>query len=132
MSNKARDLASLAGLTAAAYTAAQARMGALKRKETELREKLDALAASRQHDAGEAVFSDPARRAGADLLWQRWVDTRRSALNKELVNNLVAQTRAKTLLTKEFGRHEAIKGLREQASEKARAEQLRRAERNGF
>lgn len=132
MTDQTRALTSMVGLTAAAYTAAQARMGALKRQEADLRDKLAALTASRQHDPDEGQLTDPARKAGADLLWQRWVDKRRTALNRELVNNLVSQNHAKVALAKDFGRNEAIKGLREKAIELARAEKLRRAERNGY
>jgi hypothetical protein len=132
MSKATQDLASMANLTAAAYMAAQARMATLKSKEAALRQTLADLSASRRYDSGDVPLSDPARRAGADLLWQRWVDSRRTTLNLELVNVLVAQAQAKVVLAKTFGRNEAIKGLQASALQKARAENLRRAERNGY
>ena len=128
MKDKRHQVAAIAALTEAAFAASQARMGALKRREAELRDKIDALGAS-SRSASQEDGLDPAARAGADLLWQRWVEGRRSKLNVELANTLVAQAQAKDKLAKDFGRHEAAKDLRRQHEVSARADALRRAER---
>lgn len=129
---KDKYMRGLSQLTSAAFEASQFKMGALVRHEAELREMIASLEKARQHAPDDAQLTDPARRAGADLLWQRWVDTRRSSLNMELVNNLVAQAHAKTALAKDFGRNEAVRGLKERQEILARAEASRRAERRGF
>lgn len=127
MSRKSKEISALVGLTEAAFVAAQARMAALKRREQELRSMLDELQASRTAKS-VAGSSDPATRAGADILWQRWVDSRRSALNMELAQNLGAQAYSRAGLVRDFGRHEATKKILARQKKTARAEQVRRAE----
>lgn len=109
------DLKALSRLTDAAFAASQSRMGALRQKEQELRDKLAALDAARKSRA--ASLTDPAPEpdaalvAGADLMWYTWIETRRAALNAELSRNRVAQEAARAALGVAFGRAQSTDGL---------------------
>ena len=130
MSRGIEDAAALVRIVSAAYAASQARLGALVRREAELRETLAELQGARVRSGGDDG-SDPARRAGADLLWQRWVDGRRDMLNRELAQVLAGQARARAALARDFGRDQAIRGLHDRLVAEARTARSRRAERDG-
>ncbi len=106
-----RDLLALSRLTGAAFAARQARMGVLRQAEMALREKLAALDSARTARAESLTEADPALQAGADLLWQSWVELRRAALNTELSQTLLAQEAARAALGLAFGRDQAIHAL---------------------
>jgi hypothetical protein len=105
-------------------------MGALKLQEADLREKLASLDNSRKARAA-AISTDPdaALLAGADPLWHRWIDRRRSALNTALARVLVAQELAHTGLVRAFGRKAAAESLCDQHLTETRRAQERAAER---
>lgn len=106
-----RDLRDLTQLTTAVFSTHQARMGMLRQAEQVLRNKLAGLDSSRMARALSLTEADPALQAGADLLWQSWIEQRRSALNAELSRNLVAQESARAALGLAFGRDQATKAL---------------------
>lgn len=108
--NRLADLEALAALTGAAFDAAQGRMAVLRRRESELRQRLAAIdpASSGYRSGGVA---DPACRAEADLLWQRWADGRRRALTAELARLLSEIADAEEELRPAFGRREAARQL---------------------
>lgn len=132
MSGDPGALAALARLADAGFAARQARLGALRTQEAALRGKLAALDAGRSARAQTlGGAGDAALRAGADLLWQGWVDGRRRALNIELSRNLALQEIARAQLAQAFGRMQASRELlRQAAGARARAA-ARRAELGG-
>ncbi len=130
MSNRLAELAGFARVTGAAFDAEQARMAALRRREAELRETIADLDRPR-HDPTTPIEDDAALRAGADLNWQLWVDTRRSALNVELARCLVAQADARIVLSRAFGRNQAAQAIRDKGQRTARAYSDKRQERDG-
>lgn len=130
MNQAARDMAALARVTQAAFDAEQARMAALKRAEQDVRALIAELDLPR-HDPATPLADDAALRAGADLNWQLWVDSRRSALNAELARTLVAQAKARASLKQRFGRNEAAHALAERVRALADARKLKRSERDG-
>jgi hypothetical protein len=117
---KPNDLKALSRLTDAAFAARQAGMGALRQQEQELRDTLAALDAARKDRAAvltdQGPDADAALLAGADLMWHRWIETRRVALNTALSRNRVEQEAARAALSVAFGRAQATDGLLTQAA----------------
>ena len=111
-----RDLAALTRLTGAVFATRQARMGILRQAEQTIRDKLSSLDLARKARAQSLTEADPALQAGADLLWQSWIELRRAALNAELSQILVAQEAARAALGQAFGRDQATLGLCTQAA----------------
>ncbi len=120
------DFAGLVRLTAAAFDAAQARLAGLRRREAELREMMAALESDRRRGPRSESELDPARRAGADLLWQRWVDGRQTALNLEMARHRAVIAQAREDLKPVFGRREAARRLFEADRAARRRAALRR------
>ena len=126
---RSRELQELARLTAAVFSTQQSRMGLLQQAEQILRTKLAGLDTSRRARALSLTEADPALQAGADLLWQSWIEQRRAALNAELSRNLVAQESVRAALGRAFGRDQATLALysnakRELGKAKARRDDL--------
>jgi len=78
-----------------------------------------AVAARREIEVNLRVLDDdrrqmvqdvtqPASKAGADVLWQRWADARRAELNNKLARRLVAEDQALRVATRAFGRDQAL------------------------
>lgn len=105
------DLLALTQLTSAVFSTCQARMGALRQAEQELRDKLEALDSARKARSLSLTEADTALQAGADLLWQSWIEQRRAALNTALSRILLAQEAARAALALAFGRDQATLGL---------------------
>lgn len=116
-----RDLQALTRLTGAAFSARQAQMAALRQAEQVLRAKLAGLDSARKARAESLTEADPALQAGADLLWQSWIEQRRAALNGELSRTLVAREAARAALGLAFGRDQATQGL----CARAKADQIK-------
>ena len=112
-----QHLMALTQLTGVAFAAQQANMGALQQAAQALRDRLAALDGARRARAASLTESDPALQAGADLLWQAWIEQRRAALNAELSRNLVAQDKARIALGLAFGRNQATEKLARQAAQ---------------
>lgn len=127
MSGRRDRLAELARLSEAALLAQQARMARIKAEEAEIQRKLDALHIGRRARAETfGTGEDAAARAGADPLWHRWIDGRRTVLNHELARQRVAEDQARADLARAFGRHQATKALAERAATQAALARLRR------
>jgi len=131
MKREKTELAGLARLADAAFGAEQARMGALRRRESDIRGTIAALDAQRKARAASLSDADPALMAGADMLWHGWIDSRRSALNLELARNLADQAAARAALRRAFGRKQASEELVNRADASARLAAGRRSDR-GF
>jgi hypothetical protein len=121
-------LAALTQLTGAAFAAQQARMGALQQAAQELRDKLAALDTLRKARAAALTEPDPALQAGADVLWQSWIEQRRAALNAALARNLVAQATARVALAQAFGRNQVTEALARRAAQNRVRQKARRAD----
>jgi len=129
MTPKRNEFAALARLANAAFGAGQARMGALQQREADLRARIAALDADRKARALSLGEADPALLAGADLIWHRWIDRRRAALNLELARTLAEQAAARVELQRSFGRKEATAELLNRATAIARRTAERQADR---
>ena len=127
MTASSDEWAALAHLTGMTFEVAQARMALLRQRETALRATLRALESDRKsRPVGD---DDPAQRAGADVLWQQWVDRRRTALNGELARTLAQMDAARASLARAHGRHQVTDSLAEQATKAARDARERRSDR---
>ena len=124
MSSHMSDVSRLWQVTEAAYAAEQAKMTRLNLRETQLRQQLSDLAAARK-STNTPMEEDAAARAGADFLWQKWVDSRVTDLNSELARVLVEKSRVHASLTRAFGKFQVTGHLFEQA----RRAQIRDADR---
>jgi len=122
MKARMAELAGLAQLADAAFGAGQARMGALRQREVELRTTIAALDAQRNARAQSLGEADPALIAGADMLWHGWIDGRRSMLNLALARNLAEQASARASLRVAFGRKQASDELFSRAKTAARVD----------
>lgn len=114
MTGRLTQMARLRQVTEAAFAAQQSNMTRLTRREAQLRQQIIELNAARQ-GSETPIEDDHAARAGADFLWQRWVDKRISALNAELARVLVEKSRAQQKLAKAFGRFQVTGHLLDQA-----------------
>lgn len=110
-----RDLQALAQLTGAVFATQQAQMGALRQAEQAIRDKLAGLENARRARALSLTDPDPALLAGADLLWQTWIEQRRAALNGDLSRVLLAQETARAALGRAFGRDQVTEALNARA-----------------
>ncbi|MHC0051971.1 hypothetical protein [Actibacterium sp. D379-3] len=104
-------LAAMAQLTAMALDAALMRSRQASAARRGIKAQIDALDADRRRMAQSV--EDPATRAGADLLWLRWAEARRAALNKSLARSLVAEEEARRVAIRAFGRDQALGKVRE-------------------
>lgn len=126
----ARELTALAQVAGLAYAVREARMVALRTQEARLRGLLETLEQARRDSAARAdTGDDPARRAGADLRWHRWIDRRRMTLNVELARVLAGIATLRQALLRDFGRKEAISELAKDAALERAQRVARRAER---
>ncbi len=109
---KTEQLRDLLQVAEVAFAAEQAKLAQLSRAETELRDQLSSLASSRQSRIeGAGAQATPAARAGAEVRWHRWIDTRREALNRELAQNLAKRAKLIAAVRLAFGRKEALTAL---------------------
>ncbi len=128
MTAGSQDWAALARLTGTTFDAAQARMALFRQRELALRATMAALESDRKTRAEAAIAGDPAQRAGADVLWQQWVDRRRAALNMELARTLAQIEAARSTLARAHGRHQVTASLAKDATKTARDRRERRLE----
>ena len=83
--------------------------------EQAIRDKLAGLENARRARALSLTDPDPALLAGADLLWQTWIEQRRAALNGDLSRVLLAQETARAALGRAFGRDQVTEALNARA-----------------
>ncbi len=101
----AAKLMRLHALTETQFLAVQTEMSELSRQEQQLRENLAALSKSVTSRAALLeVNDDPARIAGADIRWHRWVDQRKTTINTQLANLLARQEHCRARLQEAFGK----------------------------
>lgn len=124
-----RQMQDIVQVTAAMRTAAEARMAALRAEETVLRRRLEDLDAARRARAFSVTAEDAALRAGADLRWEQWVETRRTGLMAELARLRARIEDERAALTRAFGRNLVARDLLREIEAEARLQRDRRAER---
>jgi hypothetical protein len=116
------DISALTQLTGASFASCQSQMATLRRQESALRDTVTSLDMARRTRAAGLSEADPALLAGADLLWQSWIEQRRAALNEALSRNRVAQEAARGALAVAFGRDQVTRTLSSRvASDRIRA-----------
>ncbi|WP_432255224.1 hypothetical protein [Limimaricola sp. AA108-03] len=113
-------------LTEAVFDAKRGRLVTLRAEEEALHRTIRGLERPLRAPGPEI---DPARRAGADLLWQGWADTRRRALLAELARLRVEIDKAIEELRPAFGRREAARRMVENARQARARAASRRVER---
>lgn len=124
-----RQMQDIVQVTAAMRTAAEARMAALRAEETVLRRRLEDLDAARRARAFSVTAEDAALRAGADLRWEQWVETRRAGLMAELARLRARIEDERAALTRAFGQNLVAGDLLREIEAEARLQRDRRAER---
>lgn len=105
-----KKLRAIGQLTDMVKTQKQAHLAGLIRKDTALREQIDAMdqaIVDRAHQMG----TDMARQAGADVQWVQWIDARKTAVNLERARLAEAMIDARAELAKAFGRAQASDAL---------------------
>lgn len=124
------DLSRLMKVTEAAYSAERAKMMRLTEQETAIREQIALLTEPRPTEP-TSLEDDAAARAGAEFLFQQWLDRRIATLNRELAKLRVAKAQLRTPLSKAFGRYQITGHLYEDARLAAIRSQDNRSERDG-
>lgn len=111
MMSKTNDLRlhRLSEVAAIAADASLFRLKAAKEQRENVEHRLTALDAERRSFCG---IEGPARTASADLLWQRWAEKKRAELNRELARARVAETKARDLAARDFGKTTVLQKLR--------------------
>lgn len=105
------DFARLRQITELALDQKRARMAALQRADHALAEHLAALDQSRAARAQSRRGDDPASRAGIDLHWLQWIDTRKRAINMERARLAAQMEQEKGALATAFGRDQVTQKL---------------------
>jgi len=126
--SRAAQLARLSKVTAARLVAAQSRLAEIRQREGELARALTDLAVSGQ---GAGDPASPARRAGADIRWQRWAEARRREIHMELARLRAAGERLRADLARAHGQDSAVTDLAAKVRHRASQDRARRAERDG-
>lgn len=98
-------LARLAPVTGAMRAAALARLSDAIAARRAVEAEIAAL--DDQRRAAAEDVADPATRAGITLLWQRWAEDRRGALNRRLARARLAEEEARIAARRATGRDEA-------------------------
>ncbi|MGZ9812548.1 hypothetical protein ACXN5S_18960 [Pseudoroseicyclus sp. H15] len=129
--SRTAQMAALAELAQARFRAEQGKLAAVRRRQSEIEAQLAELAKAR---AGRAALAldDPATRAGADLKWHRWIDTRLTALNIELARLRAEEAAERSRLARIFGQSVATDKLHKRlAHDDARLAAARAERREG-
>ncbi len=121
-------MAALAELADARFRAEQGKLAAIRRRMGEVETQLAELARARSGRPALAP-NDPAARAGADLKWQSWIETRLKALNMELARLRAQEAEERARLAKLFGQSVAAQRLSERLAEEDERQGEARAER---
>lgn len=112
-----KKLQSLHRVTEMALNTKQARVAALRDQSNALKQQitdLDQAVLARGHKAGQSQ-SDVALQAGVDLVWHRWIEGRKIAINTERARLEAEIDKARAEMAREFGRHRVVETLRDDA-----------------
>lgn len=117
-----KKLAALCRVTDAALKARQARVAMINHRKEHLRSQLtnlDTAVAERAQTMG-TTEDDTALDTGADMLWLRWIESRKIAINMELARLEVFLLEERDFMAKEFGRDQVAQKLHKRAQAAAR------------
>lgn len=123
-----KKIAPLTELTGMALRLQQSKVAALQAKDAALVGQLQKLEDDvRARAAGCGGAADAALQAGADMMWHRWIEGRKIAINQEraLLLHQIELERAK--LAEEFGRSHVTDKLYERSKELERLMESRRS-----
>ncbi len=125
----AKDLKQISPLLEAVHKAEEAKLARITKAEIRLRAQLEELQKARQLSVQDRpVESDAARRAGADVVWQTWIDQRRAEINFELAQLAAKKPAAIAALKLAFGRKDAIR----QMTKRVKRDELLRNKRRSY
>lgn len=125
MAYKVGKIARLQSLTEASQSLREAKLARLQARNAQLRGQLSALGEALRDRAGQSG-SDPARQAGADLAWQRWIDIRKISINQNIAQTEQEIELERDALRRDFGRNQVAQAL----LKNARADSAKRRARN--
>ena len=118
-------LSQLTPVVELAFQAAQRNLAQHNARVRELEEQLSDLETARNNALNNRPAEDDAALvAGADVLWQTWIDQRRKDINMELARLASEKPLLMSQLRKAFGKKEALNGL---VQEHLAAEKLQRS-----
>lgn len=110
------QLADMKSVVSARLESEKAKLAKITTQERALALQLSQLVEQRHSNAKKARSSDdPALRAGADVRWQQWVESRRSHLAQELAMVQAKRAHQIAIVQKAFGRSEVVQGLMQRA-----------------
>lgn len=116
---RAHELAQLRTLTEAKWNAEQAKLAKLLQREAEVAQQMSDLVVDRGRSSqAPRVAGDAALRAGADVRWHRWIDSRRELLGQELAQIRAQKEYQISALRVAFGRHQVVERLMNKARAK--------------
>lgn len=95
----------------ARLSALQVAFSDLSLKEARLRENLQQLVAKRQTLTERTAELDPARNAGADVRWFKWVEDRRAVINTELAQLAAKKLQLQQKMRRAFGKEQVFQDL---------------------
>jgi len=106
------DLSQLSPVIEMKFQAAQRRLAQHRETVRGLQQQLKDLDAARDgNQARRPEGDDPATAAGANVLWQRWIDQRRKDINLELARLAAEKPALMEQLKRSFGKKEALEQL---------------------
>lgn len=110
-------LRALCALSEVALNTRQAKLGALLQRREALEAQMAELSQAVQdrHDTAGQAQDDPALRAGADMLWLRWIEGRKIAINEARARLEVDIEAIRAEAARDFGRSQVAQRLRDQA-----------------
>jgi len=124
MADVLADIQRLLPMLDMAYRAEQMKMAKIVTRMNELNAQLSAL---ERPEHGDDDSLSAATLAGADLLWQGWVQNRKSLINRELALASRDRESAKTSLVKALSKLEAAKQMMARVQSDARRLSERRS-----
>lgn len=123
-----KALSQLTPVVELAFQAAQRNLAQHKARVRELEQQLSELEMARSNALdNRPTEDDPALVAGADVLWQTWIDQRRKDINMELARLASEKPTLMAQLRKAFGKKEAVNGLLQEQIENEKLRLSRQA-----
>jgi len=124
-----REIAEIRRITETAFATSEGRMVALRAEEARINAQIASLDDALRNRATVATAEDAALRAGVDLRWQQWVDSRRRNLLSELARLRARIEAEREILMRDFGRDRVAADIAGQVAAAQRAKRESRAER---
>lgn len=122
MTQDRQDIRRLLPVLDMAFQAEQVKMAAIMRRIEALQQQL----ADIDRPQGHSDTFDPATRAGANMLWQTWVQDRKKRINRELSKVMAERERARDGMKQALAKVEAARTIAAQAAVERRIRMDRR------